>query len=47
MSCTKKCELCAKTVILESVSVEVILLCLQKYSHELSEDGVDAETCRS
>jgi hypothetical protein len=42
MSGTKKCELCAKTVIIVSISVDVILMCLQdKKSHELPEDGVD------
>jgi hypothetical protein len=45
MSITKKCELCAKTVTLESISADVILMCLQKKSHELPKDGVDK--CRN
>jgi len=36
---TKKCEFCATTVILESVSAYVILMCCKKRS--LPEDGVD------
>jgi len=42
MSGTKKCELCAKTMTLESISAYVILMCLQKKKgHELPEDGID------
>jgi hypothetical protein len=36
----KKCETCAKTVILETVCVYVILMCCEN-SRELPEDGVD------
>jgi hypothetical protein len=47
MSSTKKCELCAKTVISESIRAHVILMSLQKKSHELPEDGVNKRRNKS
>jgi len=36
-----KCEFCTKTVIVESVSAYVILMCHKERSQELLEDGVN------
>jgi hypothetical protein len=46
LNCTKKCDFCVKTVILESVSAYVVVMSCRK-RQELPQDGVDTNRSTS